>query len=292
MERVKNQEAMEAQKLYNQLDEDFITPEMTDDWAPHMDVVSDFLSDEFKERSMGVVCDFAEEINQAFTAVFPTREVMQGILDTGVEDAMLFVHHPSIWDITEAPEVWEQMDRELLQQFKDRRISIYNLHVPLDNYGEYSTTVSLARTLGAEPLEAFAPYRGSLCGVIAKVSSETVGELKEQFEQAVGHEISIYQYGDEEITDGKIGLVAGGGNDKEILKELAEKGIKIFVTGITVRNDHSESAHQFAEEHGINIFGGTHYSTEKFACQAMCGYFEKFGLPTEFIAGKPVMEDM
>lgn len=283
---------MNAQKLYSQLESDFITPEMTDDWAPHMDDIDDFLSDEFKERSMGVVCNFAEEINQVFTAVFPTKEVMQKILDTGTKNAMLFVHHPSIWDITEAPDVWEQMDRELLQQFKYRRISIYNLHVPLDNYGEYSTTVSLARVLGAEPLEAFAPYRGSLCGVIAKVPYETVDELKEQFGQAFGHEVKLYQYGDEEITDGKIGLVAGGGNDKETLEELTEKGVKTFVTGITVRNNHSEFAHQFAEEHGINILGGTHYSTEKFACQAMCDHFGKLGLPAEFIAGSPVLEDM
>jgi hypothetical protein len=38
--------------------------------------------------------------------------------------------------------------------------------------------------------------------------------------------------------------------------------------------------------------GGTHYTTEKPACLAMCDYFQKLGLPAEFIEGEPVMEDL
>jgi len=38
--------------------------------------------------------------------------------------------------------------------------------------------------------------------------------------------------------------------------------------------------------------GGTHYSTEKFACKKMCKYFEEKGLPARFIEGEPVMADL
>ncbi|MBU1177090.1 Nif3-like dinuclear metal center hexameric protein [Patescibacteria group bacterium] len=157
---------MKATKLYQHLEKDFITSEMSDEWAQHMDSVVDFFSENFKKRSMGLVCDFATEINKVYTAVFPSKEIMQRILNDGTQDAMFFVHHPSIWDIRKAPEVFQQMDRELLKQFKDRRISIYNLHVPLDNYGEYSTSVSLAKALGIKPEKAFAPYFGALAGVL------------------------------------------------------------------------------------------------------------------------------
>jgi len=125
---------MKANKLYNKLEKDFIIPGMSDEWQEYMGSVEDFLSENFKERSMGLVCDFAKNINKVYTAVFPSKNVMQKILDSGVSDAMLFVHHPAVWDITKAPEIFQQMDRNLLQKFKDRRISIYNLHVPLDNY--------------------------------------------------------------------------------------------------------------------------------------------------------------
>ncbi|MFZ3085926.1 MAG: Nif3-like dinuclear metal center hexameric protein [Candidatus Hydromicrobium sp.] len=283
---------MKANQLYKYLDKDFITPEMSDEWAEYMDSVADFLSENFEKRSMGLVCDFATEINKIYTAVFPSQNVMQKTLDDGDQDAMLFVHHPSIWDIRKAPEVFQQMDTKLLQQFRDRRISIYNLHVPLDNYGEYSTSVTLAKALGVKPEKPFAPYFGSLCGVFGKTDLTTIQDLRKRFEEAVGHNVSLYNYGNGKIKDRTVAVIAGGGNDVDMLKEIAKAGVNTFVTGITVKNDHSRKAHDFAEKHKINILGGTHYSTERFACIKMCNYFKKIGLPSEFIEDKPVMEDM
>jgi len=54
----------------------------------------------------------------------------------------------------------------------------------------------------------------------------------------------------------------------------------------------SHEAHAYARQRGISILGGTHYSTEKFACQAMVKYFTKLGIPAQFIPDIPVMEDM
>lgn len=283
---------MKAAELYKQLEKDFITPKLTDEWAEHMDSVADFLSGNFKKRSMGLVCGFAEEINKVYTAVFPSKEVMRQILDDGAQDAMLFVHHPSIWDIRKAPEVFQQMDKKLLQQFKERKISIYNLHVPLDNYGKYSTSAALAKALGIKHEKPFAPYFGGLCGVFGKADSATVQDLRKKFREAAGHQVSLYPYGDKKIKGKTVAVVAGGGNDVKILEEIAKSGVNTFVTGITAKNDHSRKAHEFAEKHKINILGGTHYTTETFACIGMVEYFNKMGLPCRFIGDKPVMEDM
>jgi putative NIF3 family GTP cyclohydrolase 1 type 2 len=281
---------MQAKTLYERLEQDFIRPGLTDEWAPHMGEVEDFLSKNFKQRSMGLVCDFATEVGKVYTAVFPSRKVMQRILDDKVEDAMLFVHHPSIWDIRQAPNVFQQMDRDLLQQFQDRRISIYNLHVPLDNVGEYSTGTTLAEALGIKVEKACSPYFGSLSGLIGTAPCKTVQELQEIFTKAVGHEVKLYKYGEDEL--GKVVVLAGGGNDLEYLQDVFEEGIKTIITGISSRNPHSEKTHAYEEANGINVLGGTHYSTERFACQKMCNYFKKLGLPSEFISDDPVMEDM
>ena len=282
---------MKATQLYKQLEKDFITPKMSDEWAQYMDSVADFLSENFRKKSMGLVCDFATEINKVYTAVFPSRDVMQRILDDGTLDAMLFVHHPSTWDIRKAPEVFQQMDRELLQQFKNRRISIYNLHVPLDNFGKYSTSVTLAKALGIKPEKAFAPYFGAMAGVFGKTDCATVQDLKNKFQEIVNHEVSLYNYGDNNINERTVAVVAGGGLD-ETIEEIAQNKVNVLVTGITAKNDHSRKAHEFAEKHRINVLGGTHYSTERFACISMIDYFEKIGFPSEFIEDEPVMEDM
>jgi putative NIF3 family GTP cyclohydrolase 1 type 2 len=131
-----------------------------------------------------------------------------------------------------------------------------------------------------------------MCGVFGKIDVATVQDLRKKFQDAVGHEVNLYNYGNNEIKDRTVAVIAGGGNDADMLEEIAKAEVNTFVTGITVKNEHSKKVHDYTEEHKINVLGGTHYSTEKFACISMVDYFKKVGLPSEFIEDKPVMEDM
>lgn len=282
---------MKASQLYIQLEKDFILPGISDDWAQETKPVAEFLTENFQTRSMGLVCDFTTEINKVYTAVFPSNKVMQKNLDDGAEEAMLFVHHPATWDIRKTPNVFQPMDRNLLQQYKERKIAIYNLHAPLDNFGPYSTSVNFAKALGIEPVKPFAPYLGGLAAVFGKTKLITIQDLKKEFETVVSHKVSLYNYGDNEIKNGMVAVAAGGGLD-ETIEDIAQNNVNVLITGIAAKTDHSKKAHEFAEKHHINILGGTHYSTEKFACIAMINYFKKLGLPSEFIEDEPVLEDM
>ncbi|OLS12687.1 MAG: hypothetical protein RBG13Loki_3700 [Promethearchaeota archaeon CR_4] len=283
---------MRASDVYQDLEKDFIAKGLSDDWARHMGSVVDYLCDNFKIRSMGLVCDFTEEITKIYTAVFPSKKIMNEIIHDNVKDAMLFVHHPSIWDIRNAPQEFQQIDKGLLEKFKQRRIAIYNLHVPLDNNGVYSTSMTLTKTFGIVPEKYFCPYFGALCGIIGTAEDATIGELKIKLENAVGHSASHYPYSDEIIRGRKIAVIAGGGFEVEMLEEIAINQVNAFITGITATTPYSRNAHEFAKKHNINLLGATHYSTEKFACIAMCDYFEKLKLPARFICDDPVLEDM
>jgi putative NIF3 family GTP cyclohydrolase 1 type 2 len=282
---------MKSNELYDRLEKDFIFKELKDDWARYMGELDSFLSDNFKERSMGLVCDFAKEINKVYSAVFPTEEVMQKIIDDGTTDSMLFLHHPSVWDIRRSPKFY-QMSSTLLEKFRENRISIYNLHVPLDNFSEYSTSKTLADALEIEIEKPFAEYRGALCGVIGKTRCKNVEELNRKFSKALGHNTRLYLYGDTAIKDGRIAIVAGGGNNTDTVREMIENNVNVLITGITTNNESYSEIHELEKKNHINVLGGTHYSTEKLACQRMCTYFEKLGLPSAFIEGEPVYEDM
>lgn len=283
---------MRANILYEQLETDFVRPNMTDEWADRMESVGDFLTENFKKRSIGVVCSNSEEIKKVYTAVFPSDEVMKNLLDKKEQNILLFIHHPMVWDIRRSPWVFQQMNLHLLKKFKENNISIYCLHTPLDNFSDYSTSNSLANQLDIMFEKTFMEYDGAECGVVGSTDIKTVEELNKLFRGAVGHDTRLYRYGAENIKNETVAIVAGGGNSIEVLKEIASLGINTFITGITALNDHSKKVHEFAKEHKINILGGTHYSTEKFACIKMCEYFEKMGIPAEFIEDKPVLEDM
>ncbi|MFC1641023.1 Nif3-like dinuclear metal center hexameric protein [Patescibacteria group bacterium] len=283
---------MKAQKLYDQLEKDFIADFRLRDIWDGMEPLHDLITDNFKERAMGLLGDYTTDINKVYTAVFPTPKVMQEILDQKEQNAMLFLHHPLIWDLKQAPNVFQNMDRELLEQFHQNHISLYCLHSPLDNYSEYSTSASLAKALGLVIDRPAFSYEGGLAGVICTSNAITVTELRDDFARVLGHEAKLYDYGDDEIRDLRLAVVAGGGLDLDILAEIVDEDINTFVTGVTAQSDYARPAHQYAETNEINILGGTHYSTEKFACMAMCGYFESTDLPCEFIEEAADLADL
>jgi len=110
--------------------------------------------------------------------------------------------------------------------------------------------------------------------------------------EIVGHETKLYQYGDSEIHNNIVAVCAGGGNQNFVVQELIEDKINALLTGITLKNELSAETHELEKSNRINVFGGTHYSSEKFACIAMCKYFSKLGLPAEFVEDVPCYEDM
>jgi putative NIF3 family GTP cyclohydrolase 1 type 2 len=119
-----------------------------------------------------------------------------------------------------------------------------------------------------------------------------VHELKARYSRVVGHETKLYQYGESKIADGKVSLCAGGGNALDIIKELIEEDVYVHITGLSVENSYSVESHKLEIEHKMNLLGGTHYSSEKFACMAMCAYFNKLGIQSEFVSDIPCLEDL
>jgi putative NIF3 family GTP cyclohydrolase 1 type 2 len=282
---------MIAKDLYNNLDNDFIKPGLSDDWFKYMPELEQYFCDNFKNTNMGLVCDFTKTVNNVFTAVFPSENVLHKLINN-YEKAMLFVHHASIWNLNKSPVGFYNMDASLLEMLKEKCISIYCIHVPLDNFSEYSTSKTLADALDIEIIKPFIDYRGGLCGIIGKTKYRTVNELQKKYSEAVGHETKLYQYGDKEIQNNTVALCAGGGNDIFVVNELIENNIKTLITGVSLKNDFSAATHDFEQKNQINVIGGTHYSSEKFACIAMCKYFSKLGLHAEFIEDEPCFEDM
>ena len=286
---------MNAEKLYAQLEKDFVRPGMVENWYDYSSLtdIAEYVCDNFKERSIGLLCDFTDEINKVYTAVFPSDKVLTKILGDGTTNAMLFVHHPCDWDLGKEPgKAFYPMNAELLQKLKDRRVSLFNFHYPLDNFGEYSTGKTLADALGLQIEKPFGMFDGAVCAVICTTDCKDIHELNARYSRVVGHETKLYQYGSDEIVNGKIGICAGGGNDTGVIRELIENNINVLISGLSVNNSYSAEAHELERENGINLIGGTHYSSEKFACIAMCKYFEKLGLMSEFIHDSPCFEDL
>ena len=95
---------MKAVDLYSKLEKDFVIPGIAENWYnSEMSVNDEYICENFKQRSLGLLCDFTGKINKVYTAVFPSDKVLTKVLKDNAADAMLFLHHPLAWDLSKDP---------------------------------------------------------------------------------------------------------------------------------------------------------------------------------------------
>ena len=281
---------LESGELYGRLEIDFDLGRHTEvAWnsMPWAKMDYEFVTDDFKQRHMGVVLDNSEEISSVFTAVWPSDLVLSRVLGSETRGALVFTYLPMVWDIR-AERAFTDINPELLPGLRERRVSLYSLHVPWAKHREYGPSPNLARALGVSIERAFADG----VGVIGITDAETTGQFRENVSSILGHRTKLYEYGVREIAGRRLAVVGGHGCQVRIIREIVDLGIDTYVTGVTVRNVYTKEAHEIAERNGVNIIGGTSYSTEKFGCISACDYFRGLGLPSVFLEDEPVFEDL
>lgn len=266
---------MIAEKIYERLFEEFRPDQCTEVFPV-----------------IGLQEEHTKEINKVYTATFAGDEVFKKLEKLGASSCLLFTHHPA------GQRESLSMDAPLVSDYAKgvmgrQSITLFSYHIPLDRNGEYSPGNSLAKRIGAVPYEEFYLQNQVRMGIFCKTEYETVTEVLEKLEHAVGHCGKSYGYGEEKLKGGKIAIMAGGAKSTEIYREMKEKGINTFITGITSPSvPWTQAIHEAARENGINLIGGTHYSTEKFALVEMIRFFEKLGLKAEFIEETPKMAEL
>jgi putative NIF3 family GTP cyclohydrolase 1 type 2 len=284
---------LRAEEIVSRLDKEFeIDKIQEEEWG--LFNLGEHVTESFRNTRKGLILDFTSEIERVFTSVFPSESVLDQMLKADVTDALLFTHHPMIWDTAHEGYPFRNIPTEYIEAMKERRISYYAIHAPLDRNGPYSTGMSLARGVDVEPIGEFAEFNGSLVGVIGTTECESIHELAGTVKDAVGHEVKLWEYGTTEIPNQQVAVVGGGGNYPQIAEELGVTDIRTYITGVTMKVPNYEPSlmfHDICKRHGINVIAATHYSTERFACTAILDFFEELGLPGMFLKDKPSFTD-
>jgi putative NIF3 family GTP cyclohydrolase 1 type 2 len=284
---------MKAKELYEKINKDFEIDKYKDDWS--FVEFNEFINPGFRERYIGLMLDNSDNIEKVYTSTIPDMIVLDKILSRNETDILLFSHHAMGYDSTLEGFPFYNIPVTYLKKLKQRRISLYVLHIPLDTNGPYSTSINLAKALQLPVVGEFCEYLGFKVGVICKTDFTQLTDFALHVEKVIGHDIKIRRYGDEIIENGKIAVAAGGGCIDFVARELAVLGINTYLTGLTKPMPSFEPDMEFpriAKENKINLVGATHYSTEKFACIAMVDYFGKLGMEAEFVEGIPCLEDL
>ena len=186
---------------------------------------------------------------------------------------MLFVHHGLFWG--EALPL-KGPHRERLRSLLENNISLYAVHLPLDQDPKFGNNAALAELLGIENPEPFGSYHGKKLGYKGTLKKPLTTQ---QAANAISYmdrpPLGLFPFG-KEINE--TCAVISGGAAREAAQAL-EQGLDLYVTG--------ESGHlnyHLALEGHFNIVAGGHYSTEVWGVRkVMAECAAVLNIDTEFI---------
>ncbi len=158
----------------------------------------------------------------------------------------------------------------------EANLNLYAAHLALDGHPEVGNNVELARRLGLEVIDWWAPFNGNKIGVIAVVADGVSFEnLVDRFGARVASPALVQPYGSS--ISRKVAILSGGGAGE--IEAAVALGCDTIVTGET-----SHVHYYAAQELGVNVLYGGHYGTETVGVQALGAHLaDRFGLEFKFI---------
>lgn len=185
---------------------------------------------------------------------------------------LLLVHHGIFWG---PPQRIAGSYGALVRTYLAAGLNLYAAHLALDAHPVVGNNAELAHRLGLTVETTFAPVNGVPIGVIAIASNGIKFDyLVDRFEQNVGPTRLVQAHGPR-ITH-RVGIISGAGAREIPL--AAALGCDTFLTGET-----SHAEFYAAQNAGLNVIYGGHYTTETVGVQALGLHLqEKFGVEFEF----------
>ncbi|MDM5315265.1 Nif3-like dinuclear metal center hexameric protein [Fictibacillus sp. b24] len=227
---------------------------------------------EFKQLFNGLMLRGKEEVNRVFLAVFPSDEVLTRFITESSPGDLLFMHHPLVMECGDPRGKWGSgfipIPPRYIQQMKDKRLSVFTLHVPLDYSRVISTSDAIAEALNAKVIGEFFYEEKGACGVICEIEPISTESLI-----AVSKEIFSIPYADVQGTSishiTKIAITAGCGDKVDAMKEAEKMGAQAYLTGEVhchIDNEYGKKKYnqmkEFISTTSMSLIGVSHAASE------------------------------
>src|SRR3989344_369065 len=248
-------------------------------WVPRVydainfDWKGTFESD-FNQRFNGLMIRGSEDVSEVFCSVFPTEEVLNKFIEGSQEGDLLFLHHPidlQCGDPRNQQKLgagFTAISPKTIDEIRSKKLSIYSCHAPMDCTQDIGTNAAIVKSLNAKVISEFLPYGNGNAGRICKIEPLSTDELIKKL--LVIFEIPYVDFAGKKIEMiNKIAIVAGGGDDIEIMQEIKKAGVQAYITG-EIHSYHSSDwgkqntvkVDSFAEKTSMSMIGVLHASSE------------------------------
>jgi putative NIF3 family GTP cyclohydrolase 1 type 2 len=274
-------------QIVAELDAYFRVPDVENDarWYDRAEPYwREYAERDWVERRNGLMVRGADEVDRAVTCVFAS----DAIVESAEPRTLIFCEHPL--DFADVPG-FLPLSRSSFETMRERGISLYNAHAPLDMHPEVSPSRLLAQGIGLEHLQEYFPIADGIPGGAAIVGDSrlTLEGLADAVRSFLGEEIKVHVLTRPRQEAGRVAVVAGGGATRELLEASLERGCQTYVTGNAATNCELDFVQrevrdfrELAEAEGVALIDAMHYGTEKPPQLAMAEWFRGLGLDAEF----------
>jgi len=234
-------------------------------YAPTGVRLSLYLEPAFLEHLHGLMVCNGSKVDGIYTAVFLSDEIVGKLIAWDAQDALLVCHHPLVMETSGRG--FLPLSQTSLAGMRDRAISVYILHTPLDVHDEVSTSRALAREIGLREVAEWHAVPGGYAGVYGSLPMPTPFQGLLTRVRDVTGVVDLHH-----IQKGRVvGSVAvlGGGTNVGGIAEARDLGCDVLVTGTyysQVQNQIGQR-YQYAFERArpslaISLVECSHYASE------------------------------
>ena len=254
----------------------------------------EYFSEDFSSLFNGLMISGLNEVNHFFGALFPTEEILSKFIEQSVLGDFLFLHHPLDMECGDprgqSGRAFLPIKKEQLDKIKEKGLSVYSCHHPLDCHNEISTGLAIAKRLGLINIKPCIEVAGGFVGLIGEIEQITVNELAEKLKEIF--KLPYLDQGGYNNEIKKIVIVAGSGDKVDFFKEAEALGADAYVAGEIHSHIDNEKgrlkmkeALDYIKDSKMSFFGVSHAASEFLVIkdQVLPLLFKKFNLPIKDI---------
>ncbi|UYX51541.1 Nif3-like dinuclear metal center hexameric protein [Bacillus thuringiensis] len=233
-----------------------------------------FFEANFVELFNGLMIRGAENVNTVFLAVFPTDDVLEKFIVQSIPGDLLFMHHPLVMEcgdpLGKSGQGFIPIPQKYLHAMKEKQLSIYTCHVPMDFHQTYGTSISIAKALNANVIDGFA-YGGpenEPVGLICEIDETSTEKLQKHLKKLFNIPYTDFA-GKQHDSIKKIAIIAGCGDVVSLMKEAEEKGAEAYIAGeihCHIDNDYGRHKYSLIMDYvtktNMSLIGVSHSASE------------------------------
>lgn len=183
---------------------------------------------QFCERFNGLMLRSSDNVQKVFCCSFPTPDVISTVIERADRPALIFAHHPV--DMEVSGRGFLPIAPDHLEALQTNAISFYAVHAPLDGQDSCGTNSAILQELDLREIEKFVSYGQGYAGRIAEFetphSLDCLATIRRSFQVP---RLEIGGNAPREIS--RVAVVAGGGDDLDIISEAADRGCDMYLSG-------------------------------------------------------------